>query len=117
MPAGRIKRNLNLSVTKMATPELAPGKKYDFDGVHIEGVSVDGEACIVTTSDGWKRRIVDIDINEHGGHIDGYDDEDKIPAEEKARFLGSIATFVRTIAPEVIGQSIITVEDPDGNLI
>jgi hypothetical protein len=96
----------------MATPELAQGEEYDFDGVHIEGEWVSGECHIITTTDGWKRREVDVEINDSGIHIDGIEYERVVPVNEKSIVFGAVAKFVRIKNPELI-----TAEDPDGNLL
>ncbi|HEX5394786.1 MAG TPA: hypothetical protein VFW52_00260 [Candidatus Saccharimonadales bacterium] len=96
----------------MATPELAPGEAYDVDGILIEGDWEDGECSIITTAEGWKTRSVDVDIDEHGAHIDGLEFEQMVPEEEKLLVFRAVAKFIRIAYPEIND-----IEDPDGNLL
>jgi hypothetical protein len=101
----------------MATVELRPDEEYEFDGVRIHAVQEGDDHLSFVTLDGWKRRRFDLEVDESGGHIDGIDFEREAPPEENLRAFAAIAIFARKKAPEVIGQEIITVEDPDGNLL
>jgi hypothetical protein len=101
----------------MATVELGPGEEYEFDGVKIHAVYDGKEHHTFVTLDGWKTREFDLEVDEAGGHIDGIDYERQAPPEENLRAFAAIAIFARQKAPQVIGIEIITVEDPDGNLL
>jgi hypothetical protein len=101
----------------MATVELAPGEEYEFDGVKIHSERNSGENQTFITLDGWKKRGFDLEVDAFGGHIDGIDYECEAPQEENSRAFAAIAKFARQMAPHVIGVEIVTVEDPDGNLL
>lgn len=101
----------------MATVELAPGEEYEINDARIHSEIDGGESQTYITLDGWKKRGFDLEVDEFGGHIDGIEYERQAPAEENIRAFAAIAIFARQKAPDIIGQGIITVEDPDGNLL
>jgi hypothetical protein len=101
----------------MATVELGPDDRYEYEGVMIHAERYGDETHTYVTLDGWKKREFDLEIDTEGGHIDGIDFEREAPPEENLRALAAIAIFARQKAPEVIGEEIATVEDPYGNLL
>ncbi len=101
----------------MATVELPPGESFSHGNVRIEGEWVDGEYVTRAKLGGWIDREFELEINESGGHVDGIDYFDTAPREENELILAAIAAFARGKSMGTIGQQIITVEDPNGNLL
>ncbi|MBX4201647.1 hypothetical protein KW803_02000 [Candidatus Saccharibacteria bacterium] len=100
----------------MATVELSPHEEHFYDGLRIYGEEVDGEIQTFV-SEGWKLREFRLVMDALGGHIDYLQYENDIPLQERALVFSAIAAFARARSQAAMPESIITVEDPDGNLL
>lgn len=100
----------------LVIPELRPNESYEADGITFLGVWENGGYSIVTV-DGWKRRKIELFISRQGALLDSVEYEEHIPEPEKTNLYGAIAKFAGAQALLCFKEKLISLEDPEGNLI